>query len=325
MIIFYFIYSFAIKFLMLPTFLSMGAGRDGWIAAGIGVLVELLILFVVLLAIERKGNARWLMPLMLVFFLVQVLITLTHTNFLLGSTLYENLNKHKFIIPMLVLGVFFVFSKVRAIFRSGEVFYILILIAIFLAVLPALPKVDASEVLPVLGGGFMPVLRTVFDNLIYFEGALILLMFKGEVDAKKNFKRNFMIWAFVGAVVFTAFVFFFCSLFGPLSSLRQLGIVDVTGQNSYLAQNVRIEWIIVCVWLLLLLIRFGVLFYCCFSAVQKIKKLPLAAVALPLAVVVYLGFMFVPLGSVLDAIRIPVAIFIVVVPLLFLLLGGKRV
>jgi len=326
-IIFYFIYSFAIKFLILPTFLSMGAGRDAWIAAGAGALFELVILFIVLLVIEKKGSVTILMPFMFVFFLVQILITLAHTNNLLGATLYESRGRHMFIVPTLVLGLFFIFSKTRAIFRSGEIFYILILIAIFLAVLPALPKVDASEVLPVLGGGIMPVLRTVYNNIIYFEGALVLLMFKGEVATKKNFKRSFMIWASVGAVVFTLFVFFYCSLFGPLSSLRQLGIVDVTGQNSYLAQNVRIEWLIVCVWLLLLLIRFGVLFYCCFVAVRRVtrtEKLHQAWIAFPLAAVVYIGFMFVPLGGVLNALRIPIAVFIVVVPLLFLILGGRK-
>jgi len=328
LLIFYFIYSFAIKFLMLPAFLSVDAGRDAWIAAGIGALIELALLFIILMVVERKRNVKVLMPLMLAFFLIQALITLAHMNSLLGLTLYENLSKHMFIIPMLVLGIFFVFSKTRAIFRSGEIFYILILIAIFLAVLPALWKVDAREVLPVLGGGLGPVLRSVYNNLIYFEGALVLLMFQGEVRIKKNFKRNFMIWASAGAIVFTAFVFFFYALFGPLGGLRQLGIVDVTGQNSYLAQNIRIEWIIVCVWILLLLIRFGVLFYCCFAAIKRItctKKIHPAWIAFPLAIIVYIGFMFIPLAGMLGALRLPITIFYFTVPLLFLLIRRKNV
>jgi len=323
LLIFYFIYSFGIKFLMLPSFLSAGAGRDAWIAAGVGALVELGLLFVVLLAMERKSSTKILMPLLFAFFLLQALITLTHTNFLLSHTIYENLGKHMFVIPILVLGVFFVFSKIRAVFRSGEIFYILILVAIFLAVLPALWKADPSEVFQGSGGGVTLIFHTVFNNLIYFEGALILLVFKGEVEVKKNFKRNFMIWAAIGAVVFTAFVFFFISLFGPLSGLRELGIVDVTGQNAYLAQNVRLEWIIVCVWLLLLLMRFGVLFYSCFATIAN-KKMKPAFFAPPLALVVYVLFMFLPLELVLGALRIPIAIFLLGVPLLFLIWGGRN-
>jgi hypothetical protein len=311
LIIFYLIYSFAIKLLKLPSLL------DGWLTAALGMLIELAVLFVVLLAIERKGNVKVLMPLLFLFFLLQVLITLAHTNFLLGRTLYEDLNKHMFIIPMILLGAVFVFSKTRAVFRSGEIFYILIAIAVVLAVLPAIPKVDITETVPTLD------FRNLLDNLIYFEGALILLMFGGEVDIGKNFKRNFMGWALFGAVVFVAFVFFYNSLFGPLASLRPLGIVDVTGQNAYLAQNFRLEWIIVCVWLLLLSIRFGVLFHGCFLAVRS-KKVHSAFFAIPLAVLVYLLFLFLPLESVHRALTIPIAIFIFAVPLLFLILGGRK-
>jgi spore germination protein KB len=326
LLIFYFIYSFSVKFLTLPQILAGEAGRDAWIAAGLGVLVEPAVLFVVLCVMNREGSVKFLMPVMLVFFLLQALITLNRTDALLSTTLYESLSRHMLVIPMLVLGVFFVFTKTRAVFRAGEIFYILILIAIFLSVFPSLWKISPAETLPVLGGGVMPVLRAVFNNLVYFEAAFVLLMFKGEVEIKRGFRRDFFIWAAVGAVVFTVFVFFFCSLFGPLSGMRNMGIVDVTGVNSYIAQNGRLEWIIACVWLLLLLVRFGVLFYCCFAAVRHITpaRLRPAVIAFPLAAAVYAMFLFVSLPGVLAAMRIPVAVFFVVVPILFWLLGGRK-
>jgi len=326
LLIFYFIYSFAVKFLTLPQYLAGAAGRDGWIAAGLGSLVELAVLFVVLCAMTRGGKSMLLMPAMLIFFLLQALITLSQTNSLLAITLYENLNRHMFVIPMLVLGIFFCYAKTRAVFRAGEIFYILILIAIFLSVFPSLWKVSLGEALPVLDAGLAPVLRAVFNNLIYFEAAFVIWMFKGEVDIKKGFRRDFMIWAGAGAIVFTVFVFFYCLLFGPLAAVRPLGIVDVTGVNSYIAQNGRLEWIIACIWLLLLLMRFGVLFYCCFASVRHITpaKFQPAVIVFPLAAALYALFLFVSLPSVLVALRIPIVIFFATVPLLFLLLGGSR-
>lgn len=324
LIIFYFIYSFSIKFLMLPQLLAVGAGRDAWITAGLGAIIELAILFVVLLKMEKRADTKILMPFMFLFFLLQVLITLKHTNHLLGATLYETLNDHMFIIPMLILGVFFVFSKTRSVFRAGEVFYVLILIAIFLAVLPSLVKVDLHEPLPILSRGLSPVFRTLYNNLIYFEAAIVLLMFKGDVVIGKGFTRKFMIWAAIGAAVFIGFVFLFYSLFGPLSNLRTVGVVDITGQNAYIAQNGRIEWIIACVWILLLLIRFGVLFYCCFAAAKSIaclNKAKPAVIAFPLAGVIYALFLFVSLDSVLVWTRPFVLGFYILIPLLFLLMG----
>jgi len=322
-LIFYFVYSFSIKFLMLPQSLTGAVGRDSWIAAGLGALAELLVLFIVLMSMNRKAKARLLMPVLLAFFLLQVLITLRQTNSLLSTALYESLNLHMFVISMLVLGIFFCYAKTRAVFRAGEIFYVLILIAIFLSVFPSLWKVNPSETLPVLDGGIKPVLRAVFDNLIYFEAAFVLLMFKGEVELKKGFRRSFMIWAGVGAVAFTVFVFFYYSLFGPLAGIRTLGIVDVTGVNSYIAQNGRLEWIIACVWLLLLLMRFGVLFYCCFACIRHItpSKFQPAVIVFPLAAAVYALFVFVSLPSVLDALRLPVLIFFAAMPLLLLIWG----
>jgi hypothetical protein len=342
LIIFYFIFSFAIKFLLLPQFLAGTAGKDLWISAIIGVAKELVVLWVVLVVMAmdkdrdvyaglRLGKngigsavfAKGVLTIMFAFFLLQAMITLVQTEYLLSHTLYESLNIHKFVIPMLVLGIFFCYSKTRAVFRSGEIFYILILVAIFLAVLPALWKVDVREVLPIVPSSFGPIWRAVYHNLIYFEGAVILLMFKGEIDIKKGFVRNFMIWAGIGAVVFVAFIFFYYSLFGPLANLRTLGVVDVTGQNSYIAQNGRLEWIIASVWLLLLLVRFGVLFYACFATARYVThiKFQPAAIVFPLAVVMYFMFVFVKDWSpVIEWSRPFTAALFVGVPLLFLIL-----
>jgi len=335
-LIFYFIYSFAIKFLMLPHFLSVVAGRDAWIAMGSGALIELLVLWVVLFVMTRDKEkdvynglrspflAKPVSVIIFAFFLAQTLITLEHTKYLLSHTLYETLSVHMFIIPMLILGAFFCYSKTRAVFRSGEIFYILIIVAIFLAVVPSVLKMDAREVLPVFGNGLRPVLRAVYNNLIYFEAAFVLLIFKGEVDIKGKFKCKFMTWAAIGVLMLIAFVFVYYSVFGPLANLRTLGIIDITGQHSYITQGGRLEWIIVCVWLLLLLIRFGVLFYCCFATaryVTHLQKFQPAWIVFPLAAGIYTAHLLLTLNKVLTVLRPFVLGFFVLVPLLFFVMA----
>lgn len=343
-IVFYFIYSFAIKFLMLPHLLTETAGRDAWIAAVLGSLIELSFLCIILVSMAADKDrdvyqglrspylAKPVLTLLFAFFLLQLLITLKHANFLLKNTLYENFSVHMYLIPMLILGIFFCYMKTRAVFRSGEIFYILIIAAIFLAVVPSLWKADAKEVLPILSGGLKPALLAAYNNLVYFEAPLVLLVFKGEVDIKKGFARNFMLWAAAGAVVFAAFIFFYYSLFGPLADLRTLGIVDITGQNSYISQGGRLEWIIVCIWLLLLMIRFGVLFYCCFALaryVTHLHKLQPAAIVFPLAIGIYALYLLVSLNRILSTLRPFIVGFYILIPLLFLavtllLKGGKK-
>ena len=307
-IIFYFIYSFAIKFLMLPHFLSTDAGRDGWITALLGSLLELLILFAVTRVLQKDTDiyqtlrkktstvgAKAILSVLLLFFILQILITLKQTSNLLETTLYEDLNPLSFAIPILILGVAFCYAPTRSIFRSGELFYILIIIALGLSILPAINKIDMAEVLPILNNGTNPLFSGIYKNLIYFESAAILLMFKGDIKIDKNFSKRFMFWAGIGAIVFVAFVFLYYTMFGPLTIARPLSIVNITQQSSYITQNGRLEWIIVCVWLILLLIRFGVTFFACFVALRHITqtKLQPAAIAFPLAILIYIIHAFV--------------------------------
>ena len=288
-IIFYFIYSFAIKFLMLPHFLCMDAGRDGWISAALGCVVELLLLYLVIKLLQ--SNKKVFISIFLLLFLLQLIITLKQTNFMLESTLYDELNPLLFAVPMLIFGIAFCYIPTRAISRGGELFYILIIAAIGLALLPALNKIDMTEVLPIFEGN---ILGGLYKNLIYFESAAILLIFKDDIKIQKNFTRNFMSWATIGCLVLVAFVFLYYAIFGPLVVARPLAIIDITQQSAYISQNGRLEWIIVCFWLVLLLIRFGVTFFACFAAIKSlIPRAKTAVVAIPLGVVIYVIHAFV--------------------------------
>jgi hypothetical protein len=347
LIVFYIIYTFAVKFLMLPHFLSMDAGRDAWLGALLGSVLELALLFIILKAITinqdtdiyktlrgrvTDAGARIVLFVMLLFFMVQTLITVKHTGYMLSQALYEELDFITFAIPMLILGIFFCYTKTRAVFRSGELTYFLIIIALGLALLPSLDKIDAAEILPVLDAGFGPVAGGVYNNLVYFECSAVMLMFMGDVQIKKNFTRNFMITASLCALVFVLFVALYSTIFGPLTEARQLAIVNITQVSSYISQNGRLEWLMVCVWLVMLLMRFGVTFYCCFAAIRyitagsKVSKWQPAGIAFPLAVVFYiihavLVVSITDLSNFITALRPATAAFYIAVPVLFLTLA----
>lgn len=290
---------------MLPHLLAGIALRDAWISAALGSLIELGLLFIVLRAITlQKDNdiygslrrnvgqvgAKTVLFVLLLFFVLQALISLKTTSYLLNETLYEDLDFHAFAIPLLIAGVFFCYMQTRAVFRAGEIFSVLVLIGLGLSFLPSLIKINPSEVLPMLDGGLPIVFSGFYRNLIYFESGAVLLVFMGDVETDKGFTRKFMIAATVAAVVFVFAIFLFTSIFGPLASAKQLAIVNLTQVSSYIAQNGRLEWIMVLIWLVLLLMRFGITFFCCFALLRYItgiKKFQPAAIALPLAIVFY--------------------------------------
>ena len=310
LIIFYCIYSFSIKFLTLPQILSQGSGRDAWIAALLGTVLELALLFLTLKVLENgKGSdiysdfranttfigAKAFAIVLFSIFFFQLFI-LANTSFtLLSDSLFAELNKHLFIIPLVLFGTLFCFSQAQAIFRSGEIFYLLIILGLVLSVIPVIGQIRPSEVTPILSNGFMPVLNTTYNNLIYFESTALLLVFSGDIKMEKKFKRNFMTVASIVGLFFVLFVFMFYALFGPLAPTKTMAVANLSTYSSFLTQGGRLDWILICIWLLLLLLRFGITFYCAFASIRYIFNIKHRAgyISFSLALAVYLLFIFI--------------------------------
>lgn len=308
--IFYCIYTFSIKFLMLPQLLAKTAGPDAWISALIGTVLELVILFLVLTVITMNQNSdiysdlrkktKWfganiVILGMLAIFLLQIFVLISQGFYLLNGNIFDHIPINLFCLPMLAIGIFFCFMPARAIFRSGEIFFIFIFFGIALSVFPALGQIKPKEVLPIFDNGFKPIVNAFYQNMIYFESAFFLLMFSGDIKVEKHFKKKFMTLATLAGVFFVFFIFMFYALFGPLSPMKDLAISNMTLYSSGPAGGGRLDWILVTMWLLLLLIRFGITFYCAFACLRYLTHVKHRAgyLSFGLAVVVYLLSVFV--------------------------------
>lgn len=274
LIIFYFIYSFSIKFLMLPQLLSKTAGADGWISAAFGTIIELLVLWFVLSLIQspKFKVQKFILPLMLAIFLLQIFILINQSFNLLKDNLFENLSVYYFSVPMILLGVFFCFMPTRSVFRSGEIFFVFIIFGIILSVFPALAKINPQEVLPIWSSTGS-IFSALYLNLIYFESAFFLLMFRNDIKVEKHFRKKFMTVATIVGAFFVFFIFMFYALFGPLAPMKNVAVTNLTIYSSYMTGNGRLDWVLVTMWLLLLLLRFGVTFFCAFMCLRNITGL----------------------------------------------------
>jgi len=215
----------------------------------------------------------------------------------------------------------------RAVFRGCELFYVLIILGLGLALLPAISKSNPAEVLPVIDNGLSPIFSGLYKKLIYFEPAAILLLFHGDIKTNRKFTRTFMSWAGICAIVFIGFVFLYYTMFGPLTIAQPLSVVNITGQSSYISQNGRLEWIIACIWLVLLLIRFGVTFFACFATARYVTHIRFqpAAIAFPLALIVFVLYMFVfpsfaDLKSLITMLRPFILVFYILIPIIAILI-----
>lgn len=329
LVIFYCLFSFSIKFLSLPSLLAEFSGRDAWLAALLGTVLELLMLFVVLNVLKRGAGsdiysdvrrrvtgvgAKIFVLMMLFIFLVQIFLIADQIFRLLDQHLFDSLNVHKFLVPLMLMGVMFCFMPARAIFRSGEVFWLFILVALVLAVFPALRNVRVSELSPLTGGG---VLNAVFRNLIFFETAAFLLVFSGDIKIEKKFTRKFMLWAGGAGLSFVFFVAVCTMLFGSLAPIKTTAIAELTTYSSFLTQGGRLDWLLVCTWVLLLLLRFGVTFYCAFASIRYILNIKHRAgfIGFGIVAVVYPIFVLFDNWTTRTPVAITIAVLFLAVPL----------
>jgi|GEM_PF-2420170 len=279
LIIFYFIYSFSIKFLTLPSLLAQTAQSDAWISALIGCLIELLVLFLTLLYINSsraprppKPLKRILLLFALAVFAYELYILFNHTYQLLDHNLYDHIPYYLFIIPMLLLALFFCSQSTQAIFRSGEIFFIFILVGTAIAVFPALTHLTLPTP-PTLN--FPNIFRATFQNIIYFESSLFILVLCGEKNSFKNhaFENGRILKTILAATLlalfYVFFVFMFVNLFGNLAPLHPNAITSLTLHSSYATTTGRFDWVLLTIWLLLLLLRFGLTAFCAWQCIKK--------------------------------------------------------
>jgi len=283
--------------LSLPQILSTEAAQDAWVVALLGTVLEICILFLVLnivLSNQKQDIAPnksllshiarcSVLVLMLFVFVLQLIIIMRLSHTLLNDNLFDSMSDHLFVIPLLFFGVLFCFVPGRAIFRSGEVFYLLIFIGLALSVLPAITQMNFNELTPVLGTGAGSIFRGLYHNLIYFESASFILIFGQDIKTTKNFRKKFMTTAIILGVVFVLFILMFTAVFGPLAETKSTAIADLTLYSKFLTRGGRMDWILICIWLLLLLVRFGATFFAAFVAIKYIFKVEKRAG--------YIGFM----------------------------------
>ena len=326
---------------MLPQLLSVTAGRDAWMSALLGTVLELGVLFIALTALTLNKDkdiysalrskttwvgAKVIITGMLFIFIVQLFILISQAYYLLSDNMFEHVNVYYFAIPMLLLGIFFCFLPARAIFRSGEIFFVFIIIGVALSVFPAITQINAKEVLPMFYNGAAPVFNSFYLNIIFFESAFLLLMFSGDIKIEKHFRKKFMTTATFVGLFFVFFVFMFYALFGPLAPMRDLAISNLTIYSSYITENGRIDWVLVTIWLLLLLLRFGITFYCAFMCLRYLTHVKHRAsfLAIPLALVVYFLSVFVftsqrHLNSFIHAVPWLIVVLYIIIPVIILI------
>jgi len=263
--------------LITPSQLAFDSKQDAWLAAILGVLINLLMVWIYS-AIAKKAPGKSLVEMNEIFLgkwlgkLVSALFILFFyllTSLLIGDLGYFLTTEVMPETPIEALQLLFVVAVVISVrlgmptmARAGLVFLPWIVFFLLVLTLSLLPQVDIRELRPVLEFGIRPVIKGAI-NFASLQELVIMLMFCGYVAQSHKVARGLYLGTFLGGAVLIVI---------SLMSITILG-VDLTANNAHptyvMAKTInigdvfqRVEALLITLWVLTIFIKTFV----CFSA-----------------------------------------------------------
>lgn len=257
----YFLYSTSIKILTLPSLLAQGAGGWAWLSAGLGVLFEIITVALATLILKYSDTQRPFFRT-LCFILVPCIVVELWLNsrqiyHLAYTDLFTDLSFTIFIITLLLLGFFFVTRQPRAVFRTGEIVWIMFAIGLAIAIIPTLynRQWDWGQLVQ---GDWRMLFATAGGHLLFFESASFVLVFGSETKKSARELGKINLTALVCGLGYWVFMVLFVVLFGTMAVHKTMGLIDLTSAAQFLTTTGNLDWLITIAVLSVLVLRFGV-------------------------------------------------------------------
>ncbi len=301
----------SIKFITFPAIYGKYAGVDGYLGMAINLMVD-VVLFGVLMWVASKNKnhtfnqilerllgktiTKIILIFMFLFFVVKAFYLVKEFHHYLLNTLFSELQFLYFVVPLLVFVTYFMSRSLRAIGRSAEIFYPIVLFALSVTIVLPYKYLDVTNILPIMGNGLNPVLtaamRTSFSTGDYF----VFILMMGNIKIEKNTYSKLFRYVLFGAGIVFVFYIIFSILYGDLSFGSIMAVGDIPLFASFPSTVGRIDWITINLWTIVALFQAGVLLSFasqCFVQTFQLKKkwISISTINAIMLVLLYLFFL----------------------------------
>lgn len=326
--------------LIAPAGLAVAAGRDAWLAALLGVSLNLATAGIYIALAERHNGqtlvqiamtvlGRW--PGMAVgclfslFCYLLAALMVGDMGFFMTSQILAETPIEAIEVLFVCAVVLAIRSGLRSYALAGEIFFAWVALLMVLFMIPLIPDFDARRLLPILDQGMMPVVKGG-ASFFALQELSVLLMIYPYVTPGKGRRRGLIVGTAIGG---SALV---------LLTLGCIGVLEenLTANNLYpvytLAKNIkigrfleRIEGIMIFIWICSIFLKIALTFHASLIGLAQTFRIGDIRVLLwPLAI----GLIWLSLASypnepfivrVLSTSWLPFAsLFLIVIPLLLL-------
>lgn len=296
---------FVFKFSVLPSILSLDAGRDIWLTMLLMMLTELAQLAVIVkidkmggldAVRDRYGNVAYFaltVPIALVIVLKASVYTSETTSYA-NSYLFYNLTTRGVGIVVILASSYIAIKGAKGLGRLVEQITWLIPIAIIIGLLFGKLKLKPENILPIGAKGIVPIAAS-YDNVLFWTLDFSPMLFLKTVEDTALSKRKHSRFPWVPVLSICSSIFMVILYVLYVMNYGQAGHLVNTAFSSLGAFNVvnteigSIDWPAITLWLTVAIISLALKLFGAGKMISTLKiKFPIA-VGLVAVVVITLG------------------------------------
>lgn len=253
------------------------AGKDSILSVTLGMLLDLLLLFIVIIIMQKNKDitffellkkcfgqvvARILLVFLFVFILLKATFLYQETHSFFMQFLYDEIPLLLYIIPLFFITGYLAVKGIHTIVRSMEIFALFILIGIVICGTSALNGINFDHILPFFENGVTPMFEGLQAQTFYRGNAIILLCFMGKIDFKKHFKTKFMLFNIVLSLLIVVVSLVFYTVYGPSARYVEFTLADLPQYDPFVSDLGRLNWLSVVVCTMALFLTSATFLYC---------------------------------------------------------------
>lgn len=310
----------ALKFITFPSVYSKYTGVNGYLAVSFNLLIDLIVLGVLMWVSAQHKNltikellnklfgkivTRIVFALLFVMFFIKSAFLIKELQHHLLNMLFVKLDFYYFAVPIVLLMAFIISKSLRALGRSAEVFFPLVLLGVLITILIPYKYMDFTNLMPILENGTQPIFDATFHCSFATGDFFIYLIIIGNIKLEKNTNKTIYNYTLLGALLVVLFYVVFSSLYGDMGYMVLVAVGDLPFFASFPSSVGRIDWITINIWMLAVIFQAGMLLYAGLYSLNNaagFKRKSTGIIIISVVLFAFLYFLHYNLSDILDVV-----------------------
>lgn len=256
--------------LITPAGLTLVAKQDAWIAAIVGIGLNILSVLIYVSLGNRYGDktliemchlafGKWIGNIFglcfIVFFYLLASLMIGDLGFFLTTQTLPETPIEILLIIFVIIVIFAVRAGMVVYSRAVQIFFPILFFMLCFLIIPIFPQIEFLDFEPILEYGFKPIVKAGF-SFSGFQEMIVLLMIYPYVAKSAKRGRGFVWGTVIGGIVLIIITVGCIGVMGAAVTANQLFPAYVLAKNINIGHFLeRIEGIMMFIWILSIVMK----------------------------------------------------------------------